>query len=254
MMYTYVVAFTLFIMVLFSLFILAISVMPNKEKEGIDRLKILHLVLYSPDKEYDEMFNLTNEYYSRYDVHTVYYCYDANMVEEWKLIDNVLHIRGEETYIPGILNKTMKAFEYYMPSIHNYDYVVRSNISTIIQFQLLENALIERPILYGGGLINDTYVSGTAIILSCPVIINMMKNIDKLETDKIDDVAIGLLFKSLYPSEVPYNIGGFVFVPDTRGNLGDLETLNFGDTIFFRNRNEDRKTDCQQMKYIIDKL
>ena len=49
---------------------------------------------------------------------------------------DILYIYGKETYIPGILDKTIQAFDI----IHNkmkipYDFIFRTNISTFVHFK-----------------------------------------------------------------------------------------------------------------------
>jgi len=118
-----------------------------------DKLSILNLVLYSRDDSYDKMKNITSKYYKNFDyVHTYYYCYDSNLEQDYLLKDNILYIKGIETYTPGILQKTISALEYFKNDIPNYSYIVRSNISTIIRFDILEKSLRENPVEYGCAL------------------------------------------------------------------------------------------------------
>jgi len=152
-------------------------------------MQILHLVLYSDTKSnqcYDEMFEMTQKYYQKFspNVRTIYYKY-ADIQEEFKLVNNMLLIKGTETLIPGVLDKTIKAFEYiYNHNIlQEYEAVVRSNISTIVNFELLIEKLKNTGIPYyagakienlqwtGGGIEDPSYFGtifacGISIILS----------------------------------------------------------------------------------------
>jgi len=103
-------------------------------------MKILHLVLYSDNTDYyKKMYKLTSEYYKIFSdrIDTYYYKFDNSITEEFLLVDNILNIKGSESYIPGILNKTIKAFKYFAPKIDEYDYILRSNISSVINFTKL---------------------------------------------------------------------------------------------------------------------
>ena len=111
------------------------------------KLKYVNLVLYSEDREYDKMKEITEVYYDKFEnVKTIYYKFDDKINDEYKMEGNLLKIKGKETYVPGILEKTIKSMEYVAND--QYDYLVRSNISTIVNFKLLDEELIKTPIEY----------------------------------------------------------------------------------------------------------
>lgn len=242
----------------------------NKSKSK-PKIKFINLVLYSTGEEYDEMYRMTKKYYSSFpNVTTLYYLFDPEIKKDYVLKDDVLRIKGTESYIPGILAKTMKALAYTEKN-YDFDYVVRSNISTIVDFDLLSDYMQETPIEYGGGLRNEykdegetysdlnglIYVSGTAIIFSRKTLRDVLRKQKHLRMDLIDDVALGLLMRDELP-ETPQHYtppDKFLFVPDEGGNASRLKPLIEGkDIIFYRNRQEDRKTDVRQMQVIIDYL
>lgn len=238
-------------------------------------LSIINLVLYSEDKEYNEMHEITKKYYSKFkNVTTIYYKYNQHIREEYKMIDDVLNIKGRESYVPGILEKTIKAFQYINDN-YNFDYVIRSNISTIVNFDLLCKYLQENPIEYGGGLkmilqqidkpagiVDSTYfgteyASGTCIIFSKHTFIKFLKVKDKIKYDLIDDVAIGVCIDEelgyVKKKYIPDTY--FLFIPDVKGDAGKiLEIIGDKRFIFYRNRQPDRKTDISQMKLIVNYL
>jgi hypothetical protein len=232
----------------------------NVEHYGV---KILNLVLFSHSKEYDEMYRITREYYRRFpEVTTLYYTFSESIDQEESLRDDVLYLYGKESYIPGILDKTMKAFSYAVKMYPSYDYIVRSNISTIVNFSLLQNNLRSNPIQYGGGLLltysingNDVfYASGTSIIVEMKLAKELCKKTDKARYDLIDDVAIGALIKEYFTMVTPVSIGHFTLIPNMNGGC-NIQDLSLSDTIFYRNRSSsDRNIDVQQMKCIIDAL
>ena len=237
-------------------------------------LKILNLVLFSHSNEYDEMYRITRDYYRRFsNVTTIYYTFSESIdgsesrsdditKGSESLRDDILYLHGKESYIPGILDKTMKAFSYGVKTFPSYDYIVRSNISTIVNFSLLQNNLRSNPIQYGGGLLltysingNDiVYASGTSIIIGMALAKELCKKTDKARYDIIDDVAIGALIKEYFPTVTPVSIGHFALLPNMNG-VCNLQHLSLADTIFYRNRSSnDRNIDVQQMKCIIDAL
>lgn len=221
------------------------------------QFKILHLVLYSNDTHYDNMYEITREYYKKFgNVHTIYYKYNPLLRESYLLNGDILEIKGNESYIPGILDKTLESFKYF--NIDAYDYVIRSNISTIINFDLLVNNL--DGIVYGGGLAislneqlknivvkpNSMYASGTSLIFNNVGMKMLLSNENKINKTLVDDLAIGLLFYDL--GIMPKIINDkFVFVDD-----GDV--VDVGKYIFFRNRGNYRNKDCDNMRKIVKKM
>lgn len=252
-------------------------------------MKVLNLVLYSNTTEYecyDIMYQLTQEFYKSFDnVRTIYYKYD-NIEEEYILNGDVLSIRGKETFVPGVLDKTLKMLEYIINNniLDDYDVIVRSNISTIIDFNLLVKELETKGIPhYGGGKvenlqwkgggINDTewfgtlFVSGTAIIMSKEAVRCIIENKTKIKMDIIDDVSIAIFFrtqKNYYP---PIELNHFANIPCFFKNTDNStvfyvnELKHFikkNNLIFYRNNcilnRVDRRLDIIQMRHIIDYL
>jgi len=260
--------YTLLIVILCSIIIILVGIVYNGSIENFEnKTKIINLVLYSNDNEYDKMYYLTKQYYRNFEnVKTIYYTFNENILDEYELKDDILNIKGNETYIPGILDKTIKAFEYIKNNF-DYDYVVRSNISTIVDFDLLTKYLQDTPIEYGGGLnmnINNgdenedikniPYASGTSIILSESVLKKFLNKKQYIRRDLIDDVAIGVLMNNYLPNINQQYISEnrFIFISDENGNASKIiESIKDKNYIFYRNRQPNRKTDIKQMEVII---
>jgi hypothetical protein len=238
------------------------------------QISIINLVLYSNNDEYDEMYRLTRDYYKKFNnVTTIYYKFNENNIEEYELNDDILNIKGTETYIPGILDKTIKAFKFVNDN-YKFDYIVRSNISTITDFNLLCKELEVNPIEYGGkklilwktdvpaGIIDATYfgtdyAAGTSIIVSKNTVNEIINNKDKIIYNIIDDVSIAVLIdKELnYIKKNYIHEDHYIFIPNLNGNSTELITLiKNKNYIFYRNRQDDRKIDLSQMRIIIDYL
>ena len=226
-------------------------------------LKYVNLVLYSDDKDYNQMKEITENYYKKFEnVTTIYYKFDKGISNKYEMYGNVLKIKGTESYLPGILEKTVKAMEYVVDKKYDCDYLVRSNISTIVDFGLLDKELSKKPIEYGGGLINELkmidksggivddtyfglkYASGTAIVFSKNTLEQVMAKRDKINYKLIDDVAIGLLMRDELkkPAE---QVGSFLIVSDG-SEIGKKPYM------FYRNRSSNRTTDVKNMKRIIE--
>ena len=237
-------------------------------------IKILHLVLYSKNDMYNEMYNITNEYYKLFDnkVTTIYYTLSNDIQDEYVLKDNILFIKGEERY-SNITYKFIRALNYFYKDVNYYDYVVRSNISSIINFNILLNTLKTDNTCYGGsttqylnwldeqgGIIDSSlfglfFFQGTFFILN-KLIWRLVHNYEKdIRFDIIDDVAISLFIQekieNIKITKLPYLI-----VENFNGNYEALNSLiqtKKDDVILYRNKNRcNYKIDIEQMKIIVD--
>lgn len=224
------------------------------------KIKILNLVLYSTDNggPYDKMKTHTSKYYSKFtNVTTVYYQFDPSITEQYVYKNDTLLIRGKESYIPGILDKTVLALKYFKHNLNEYDYVVRSNISTIIRFDLLSEELNKNPVDYGSGLcIEDNgikFCSGTSIIMSRQTVKELLERTHLLDRT-IDDVSIGVLIQTHLPHIIMQYVlpDGFVHV-DIQDNI--LNWLNeHPNIVYYRNRTDDRNMDARRVEVITNYL
>lgn len=191
-----------------------------------DKKKVLHLVLYNPLPQYVSMYSQTKTWYKiceKFGVDTFYYFYDSDvsspMVDEK---DMTLRLPGTESYYPGILLKTLEAFEFFAKE--GYDFIVRSNISSPVNFvHLLQHVPLENSMLYGGPhLINPAlvetqrdnsifkdlgsmkFVHGTCIVFGLDTIRFLLARRSELCFTIEDDFAFGVLLKrhNLEPTQI----------------------------------------------------
>ena len=230
-------------------------------------MKILNLVLYSDNEiNYVHMYEALSEYYKGFsDVSTYFYKYNENISDNIEIKGDVISIKGRESYIPGILNKTIDTFMLFKNNgeYEKYDYIIRSNISSIVNFSLLSEQLELNPVEYYGstniGYItldntNIPFASGTNIIMSKKGYITLVDNINLLDKALIDDISIAVFFHKLNIKITKVDKAGkngFVFVPMINNNL-EYEKLVRHDYLVYRNRSDDnRHCDVINMKNII---
>jgi hypothetical protein len=147
-----------------------------------------------------------------------------------------------------------------------YDYIIRSNISSIVNFSLLSEQLELNPVEYYGSTnignitldnTNIPFASGTNIIMSKKGYMTLVDNINLLNRAYIDDISIAVFFHKLNIKIT--NVGkagesGFVFVPMINNNL-EYEKLVSHNYLVYRNKSENnRQYDVINMKNIIKYL
>jgi hypothetical protein len=145
--------------------------------------------------------------------------YFTQMVENQKsdieIDGSFINIKGEENYV-NILKKTVKSMKYIYENI-DFDFLIRTNISTVINIELLKEFLINIPKekYYGGhnetlnwfdiGITDYThfgtkFVCGFNIILSKDMVKIICDNENKLNYNIIDDISIAIFIKENFPT------------------------------------------------------
>lgn len=133
-------------------------------------------------------------------------------------INNIIYIKGKETYIPGILDKTIKSIQYIVSQNIEFNYILKTNLSTFVVLDKLYNYLLNYPIDYGGPLgtisnfpeykkyidkidkTNRFFPSGTGILMSKIVVNKLLENIP--DYTFIDDLSIGLVLSRYFKFNV----------------------------------------------------
>lgn len=233
-------------------------------------MKILILSIYSDSNDYNKMIEIQKKYINLNKNIDVYFIKFENQIEEIIINDNIISIKGEESAM-NIINKTIIALDYLINIKKKvYDYIIRTNISTIINFKNLINYLDNAPKdkFYSGGIymelswldhkygINEEniekyklknllYVQGTSIILSFDVVEQILYHKNIINKDIIDDVSIAVFIRDK--------------LPDTYKNIG-CHTAKYSineyndDCIFIRNKlfSQKREIDIERMTNIIN--
>jgi hypothetical protein len=112
------------------------------------------------------------------------------------IIENdTFYVRGNETYTPGIRDKTLECFKYFIDRGTTFDFLLRTNLSSLWNFTPLIKWLKHIPTLgqYFGiiGTHNSIrFVSGAGIFLTPDVVQKLVEN-RHLCSNIIDDVDFG---------------------------------------------------------------
>lgn len=236
-------------------------------------MKVLILVIYSESLLYNKMLDLQRTYIHSNPLFQVYFVkFNQHQNEQIKILDDIINVKGIENRM-NITEKTIKSLEFLIKTLGlTYDFIIRSNISTIINLNLLLEYLNNIPktnIYTSGNLLNlewidnasgiknknlfgTIYASGTNIIFSFDVVLNMIENQTKIRHDIIDDVSFGVYINNYLPELIKKSFDhqpSFLIYTEYT-NLSEVENK-----IFIRNKinnnNIKRNIDLDNMDKII---
>ena len=242
-------------------------------------MKILILVIYSESEFYKDMLEIQRSYIHLNPNFQVFFIQsriqsreEQTKEEEVEIQDDFIYVKSLENKM-GILGKTLKSLEYLIQKGLVYDFIVRTNISTLINLDLLYNHLTNIPtenIYTGGfilnlqwldpeaGIIDETFfgtkfLQGTSIILSWDIVNKLVNNLNKIRYDIIDDVSIAIFIKQ-YATEAYKNSSkymcSFMYFNSRLCKLSDAR-----DRIFIRNKDErNRENDVKNMNKLVEYL
>jgi hypothetical protein len=168
-------------------------------------------------------------------------------------------MRGIERY-GTIIGKTIEALEYFGP--HKYTYIVRTNLSSVWNFNHLINYLQDKPRthFYSGqiGTNSETgiqFASGCGFIMSpdvCQALIN--NRISAISFPGFDDVAVAKVLRDygIYPQSQPRV--DFVSLKHYDENSDKIPTATFHFRVKHENYLGDRMEEPIIMKKIVDSI
>ena len=221
-----------------------------------NQYSFIFLIISSSDvPQYLQMKELSKLYYNLFNDKIKHFYIEFKNDLEVDIIEKDDHIfmKGNESIIPGILVKTKLALEY-INNKYNYDYVIRTNLSS---FWDLNNLLIfknylPRQKMCCGHLTFNSFISGTGIIMSSDV----SKKITSLINENIiqhDDVYISnLLTNCKYTiqniEKARFSMKYLIY--DNNNKIPD----NTSNILYYRIKNGDRNIDIDMFKKLLLKI
>jgi len=234
-------------------------------------MKLLLLVIYNDSDTYKEMLEIQKKYiHSHVNIQVFFITFKYNQTNYVEIKDNFIYIHGEESLF-CILEKTIIALDVLI-NVYNlyYDFIIRTNISTLINLNNLYNFLesIPKTNIYIGGYklttnvdnycgltpyrlnlyscFNMEYISGTSIIMSYDIVKYMLNNKDLFKYEIIDDVAIGIFIRKYLPD-------AYTNINKYKANFTTQYNANENNQIFIRNKNfSSRKIDLENMLLFVE--
>jgi len=216
------------------------------------------------------MFSIQKQYvHTSEEIDTFFIIMREKQEKQVEQENDIIYVKGKENVL-NVLCKTITALEYLFQQ-KDYDFVIRSNISTIIHIPNLlqylkmiptnyiytsSNFLNIKWIDHNSGIHNTSlfgtiYASGISITLSKDTTQFLIKNKNKLQHDIVDDVSIGLFFKKYSPNILEK---GKQYMSTELYTNKVTKNTNINDYVFIRNKSSNRMVDIQIMKLIVKKL
>ena len=207
-------------------------------------VKILVLIMSSSNEPiYAEMKRISQIYYQLFATELTYFFMEFRDQEEEAVEDGTnLYLKGTESITPGLYLKTMKALQY-VQSNYEYDFILRTNLSSFFNFRNVLTYLSEKPTAnFAGGFTVFWFTSGTCIFFSRDVGEKLTSDI-RYDDNTPDDVLISRLLDekqiprhNLSPFEMKYYINNYQ--ENDVKNLTDDEIQKI---IFYRCKNENSR-------------
>jgi len=176
-------------------------------------MKILILIIAHDDGYYIDMQKLWRIYMNRFDnIKSFFIKYNNNIDSDILVQNDTIYVKGNDSYIPGCLDKTIKSLEYTLNEDFgfDFDYLIRTNLSSVWDFTKLNHFLESNSELVVGGVLgtahnNIKFISGTGILLHKEVCKNIIQHKNLLDYNIIDDVALGIFLTQLLNNYKPLN-------------------------------------------------
>lgn len=165
-------------------------------------MKLIILILANDNDLYLQMQKLWKIYMNNFSsVKSYFIKYEKDLCKDVMLVNDTIFINGEESIIPGCLDKTIKSIDFLLEN-DDYDFIFRTNMSSVINIPKLYQLINSTKELhnYSGVICNCygiNYVSGAGILMSKKICQDLTNNKQKLNYDLMDDVSIGKYLETI---------------------------------------------------------
>jgi hypothetical protein len=227
-------------------------------------MKLLILVIYSDSKEYQEMLKIQRSYLHHFPNVQTFFIHFRKQPQPIEVEDDFIYVNGTDSYL-NITLKTIESLVYALYNI-NFDYIIRTNMSTLINIPLLYDFCLQLPktnVYTSGNMLNlqwlevkanikdkslfgTLFASGTSIIMSKDVVNYLVQHKSKIRYDIVDDISIGIFMSTYLPSAYYPQTAQFWVVPK---NVKPNQIPH--NIVFFRNRAyKNRSKDIPNMRIV----
>lgn len=166
---------------------------------------IIVLIIASDNEKYIKMQDIWRKYMNNHpNIKSFFIKNDPTITEDVMLNENenTIYSKNIETYIHGILSKTLNAINYCFNNF-DFDYIYRTNLSSMIELNKLYKYISTTDPFHYGAVIGNyngiLFGSGSGFFLSKEACIYLLINHRRLSDECIaDDVCIGILLEPIY--------------------------------------------------------
>lgn len=227
---------------------------------------LLVLVLYSDTSAaYKNMLQLQRNYLSTIpNIEYYFYAFRESQTDAIEIEKDMIYVKGKESLTPGCLVKTLSAM--LVTEHKSYEYILRLNISTVVDIVKLREMIATNPrVQYAGAILqlNWTdlpcgitpevlkkyrmlpYVRGIAILFHKNVVVKLLQDTDSINMNVVDDVAFGAWCKE---NGVPVTD----WTPYMIENPSTVDAS--GPYFIYRNKHANREEDVKTMGTITSHL
>jgi len=157
-------------------------------------MKLIILILANDTGIYLECQKLWQIYMNTHpNIKSYFIKYKSDLLEDIVLENDNIFIKGDESFIPGCLDKTIKAIEFCL-NTQEFNFIFRTNMSSVIDLNKL-NKLLENYEMHYSGFIgyhsHFKFASGAGMLFSKQLCSILTSYKDKLNYDLLDDLSIG---------------------------------------------------------------
>jgi hypothetical protein len=190
-------------------------------------MKILNIIIanFLPGVYSDLVTEWKRYMNSNPEIRSLFIVYDSTISSLYTLTENTLTIRGEDSYVPGIYEKTIFAIKVCLslPEFSNVEYVIRTNLSSFWIWNRLIKFLDDKPKTgyVSTGHIMDVFnvlaPHGSNFIMSRDIALKFSEDYDVSEKfTHPDDVMFGFLCKKHNITINKYNwcVSSHIINPD----------------------------------------
>lgn len=222
------------------------NTMNKKESRMIDYLrmsppqarhvKCVVLVIASHDTAFDGFKRIWEEHWHQssdlLQDCLCFYLYNDPNITQMRAEGNDLYFPYEETYpAPGLLLKTMDALEYLDSHNVTYDFLLRTNLSSLFNWKGFMQFIDERPqkAIVAGVPYDTNCMSGMCMILSSDVVKQLQQNKSSMDFDLPDDEAINLVLHQMKDNDYfeLKSIGIELINGEVQQDISDPDVIHF---------------------------
>ncbi len=164
-------------------------------------MNIIILILAHDEGWYPECQSLWKSYMNTHpNIKSYFIKYNNNLTNDIVLDKDTIYIKGSESLVPGCLDKTIKTIQYILREQWNFQYIFRTNLSSVVNLNKLYSHIKQNSYNYAGVNVEYygcLYASGAGILMSKDICNLLINNSIQLNYNIIDDVAIGYLLQDL---------------------------------------------------------